>query len=372
LLKHETATAAKLSEFRTDLLRVVGADYILLVIVLHTRSEIIALLRGQVACPIIANLAEFGWLDQMCEGSFSVASFPEARATVTGSIFKYLASIGLLFEQRENPGTYVVSDSGRLVFARYGCFCILNSYEDFFQDLRSLLFIRDVNRKPAVNRMRNVFGSGHLHSRKFFSRALETVTGQSFPFLVDLGCGNGQFLQQAIEAQVAKRIGGVDVSKIALATTARNISEASPGVCLHLVEADASKVQIWSQQMPWHDEAGLFSCWFVLHEFSQHDPEIILEFLRQVNSRYPLAELVIGELVRLPHPILASNKAESIMPEFLLFHELSGQGVLSWTEWQKVRKAMPFHVVAEHHIDNVLVAAGRSAPSSFIWHLRPG
>ena len=197
------------------------------------------------------------------------------------------------------------------------------------------------------------------------------LAGRCYPFIVDLGCGNGQFLQQAVEARLARKLGGVDVSTLAVIATTSRINELRTGMSLHTVEADASKVHMWSEQFPWYREAGLFSLWFLLHEFSQYAPEIILKFLQELNSRYPEAELLIGELVSLPEHVLASSKAKSIMPEFLLFHELSGQGVLSWDQWQEIREQLPFRVAREHLIDEVSIADGNCVPSSFIWHLRP-
>lgn len=335
------------------------------------RSEIITLLRGQVACPLLANLAEFGWLDLMCEGSFSAASFPEAKAPVANSVFQYLQSLGLIVAICDAPDNYAVSDFGRSVFARVGSFCILNSYQNFFQDLRSLLFMHDSEPKPVVNRFRNVFGSGRLHSRKFFAPALRMLAGRVFPFHVDLGCGNGQFLQQGAGAHLASKFGGVDISNVAVIATTAKITGGNPTAQLHTVEEDAQAVAEWSKHLPWFNEAGLFSLWFVLHEFSQQNPQVILRFLREISDRYPLAELIVGELVRVPEDTLASNRTESIMPEFLFFHAISGQGVLSWPEWQEVKRQMPFQVAAEHYLDKVLVKDGTTLPSSFIWHLKP-
>ena len=307
----------------------------------------------------------------MSESCFSCATFPEAEPATTNSVFKYLAALGLLVERCEAAGHYVASDLGRKVFARHGSFCILNSYQNFFQDLTSLLLVSNLGGKPVVNRFRNVLGSGQLHSRKFFSPALQMLAGRSFPFLVDLGCGNGQFLQQAIELKLARKLGGVDVSHVAVTATATKVGGARACVCLHAVEADAYVVSIWSKKLPWYKEAGLFSLWFVLHEFSRSDPRVVLRFLREINSRYPSAELILGELVKLPDHALANNRTESIMPEFLFFHELSGQGVLSWPEWQEIRRTMPFQVVTERYLDSILVEDGTTLPSSFIWHLKP-
>lgn len=55
----------------------------------------------------------------------------------------------------------------------------------------------------------------------------------------------------------------------------------------------------------------------------------------------------------------------------MLFHELSGHGMLSWKEWQDIRSTMPFQIMVEHCIGNLLLADGTAVPSSFIWHLGP-
>ena len=338
----------------------------------HTRRQLISLLRGQVSCPVLANLAELGWLDKMSVGSFGITDFPQSQPDVATAVFRYFVSIGLLIDDHQHPGRYTASDLGRSVFARFGSFCILNSYQAFFQDLRSLLFPDHANERPAVNRFRNVLGSGQLHAAKFFSRALQAFIGRSFPFVVDLGCGNGQFLQQVVETQLAQKLGGVDASEVAVAATRSAFKAANRGGAhLCTVKADASQIGTWCDHLPWYQEAGLFSLWFVLHEFSRRDPRVVIRFFHEINRRYPLAELLVGELVRLPPQTMANNRMESIMPEFLFFHEISDQGVLSWSEWQEIREAIPFRIMSEQHMDNVLVEGGASLPSNFIWHLKP-
>jgi SAM-dependent methyltransferase len=334
------------------------------------RSEIISLLRGQVACPLIADLAELGWLERMCRAPFHAADFPETDLGVARSIFKYFTALGLILELLETPDHYAATDLGQTVFRRYGSFSILNSYEHFFGDISSLLF-RSSARKPVVNRMRNILGSGQLHSKKFFPMAFKMLEGRSFPFLVDLGCGNGRFLEQALEQNVTSKIGAIDSSILSVKATAANLTKRYHELGIKTVEADARDIKAWSYELPWHSDAGLFSLWFVLHEFSRNDPQIVIEFLDEMRRCYPTAEILIGELVRVPAEALAGSKAESIMPEFLLFHDLSGQGVLSWEDWAEVRDKMPFKIVSAHHFDCISMPDGERVPSSFIWHLRP-
>jgi len=59
------------------------------------------------------------------------------------------------------------------------------------------------------------------------------------------------------------------------------------------------------------------------------------------------------------------------MPEFLLFHELSGQGVLSWQQHREVLHGIPYTVAAEWHYDTIPDEAGGTVPSSVLWHLKP-
>jgi SAM-dependent methyltransferase len=341
-------------------------------IVANNRRQIITLLRGQVSCPLLANLAELGWLDKMSEGTFSVEDFPGSAPRVAEAVFKYLAAIGLLISDCQIPGRFAPSELGRSVFPRFGSFCILNSYQEFFQNLGSLLVPNGCTDGPTVNRFRNVIGSGQLHAQKFFSRALEALKARSFPFVVDLGCGNGQFLQQVVEAQLTQKLGGVDASAIAVTATRSTIrATGHEGVHLCTVEADASQIGKWCDDLPWYQEPGLFSLWFVVHEFSRRDPQHVIRFLHEINRRYPAAELIVGELVRISPHALASNRMESIMPEFLFFHEISAQGVLSWPEWQEIRRAIPFRVVWEKQMDHVHVDDEDALPSNFIWHLKP-
>lgn len=337
----------------------------------NNRYEIVNLLRGQVACPLITSLAELGWLEKMCEREFRKSDFGDVNREAIDAVFSYLVALGLITGPRQDRGDYSVSDLGRSVFSRYGAFCILSSYKDFFGNVGSLLVPGTSVETPVVNRLLNVRGSGQLHSRKFFPGAIAMLGSEVFPFVVDLGCGDGRFVDVLVEKGVTGRVGGVDISSVAINAASARVRNSRNGVSYHFVRADVSDLESWSQQFQWTGESGLFSLWFVLHEFAKRDPERVLLFLRRLCDRYPNARVLIGEVVRVPEETLARNRSSSIMPEMLLFHDLSGQGVLTWRDWQWIRQEMPYYVSDEELCDSLSIDNGEKLPSSFIWLLEP-
>ena len=90
-----------------------------------------------------------------------------------------------------------------------------------------------------------------------------------------------------------------------------------------------------------------------------------------MHQRLPRAHVLVGEIVNVPAEVLAAEHDESIMPEFLLFHALSGQGVLTWEQHQQVLNLIPYELAGETRFDECRGPDGNAIPSSFLWHLRP-
>jgi hypothetical protein len=111
--------------------------------------------------------------------------------------------------------------------------------------------------------------------------------------------------------------------------------------------------------------------WFVGHEFSQGKPERIVEFFAELYRYFPRAEVMLGEINKISPRDFAQDYELSIMPEFLLFHELSHQGVLSWQDWQTVLTEIPYELMQERRFDEVRSLSGAPIPASFVWQLRP-
>jgi len=59
------------------------------------------------------------------------------------------------------------------------------------------------------------------------------------------------------------------------------------------------------------------------------------------------------------------------MPEYLFFHDLSGQGILSWEEYERISRKIPYEIFAERTFDELTSEDGKRIPSVFIWLLKP-
>jgi 2-ketoarginine methyltransferase len=333
------------------------------------RGSVISLLRGFFSSPTIAALAELGLIERMLAGPFRVEDFPIAgNKRVLSSVFLYLHSLNLLKGSPE--AGYALTGQGRTALKRNGAFLLLFSYRGYFENLAGLL---TGDAEATVDRRHNVLGSGSLHSKKFFPAVWEMFHGARPSALIDVGCGDGQFLTDACSEWPGVSIAAVDLSPIAVETTRKRLETFGRKDVVGVVESGIN-VADWTAHLPAKLKASsslVVSMWFVVHEYSGSDPETVIRFFQQVRSALPQAEIILGEINALPPELLAEHHESSIMPELLLFHELSRQGVLTWETWHEVLDEIPYSLIGEQQFDLVGEEGEQTTPSSFVWHLRP-
>jgi SAM-dependent methyltransferase len=279
---------------------------------------------------------------------------------------RYLVSLGLLRAIDGQPPRYEATKVGRTVFTRYGSCALIHSYRNYFERLAGLLLGTDRGAKPAVDRRLNVLASGQLHARKFFPDAYRILAGHSFRQLIDVGCGNGEFIAGLLRQRPEVQAVGVDRSEVAAAEFRARFRGRVP-----VVVADGADVAGWVGAIPPGEEPVVVSLWFVLHEFTAGMVDRAVRFFKDLHGRLPGADIIVGEIVNLPPEVMAAGRGESIMPEFLLFHALSGQGVLTWEQHRQVLGDIPYTLAAEVLFDEMPDGAGGLLPSSFVWHLLP-
>lgn len=334
------------------------------------RGKLVALLRGYFASPVIATLGELGMAERMLMGDFSVADWDSApHLEIISALFRYLHSIGLL--TAGTTGEYALTPEGRTSVGRNGAFSLLMSYAEYFHELPAVLAGREM--KPSVNRQRNVRGSGQLHSKKFFPAAFDLFSSGAPSAIIDIGCGDGCFLALAQEQWPSVSTFGVDLSETAVEETKKRLGTMH-GSGMIAVAANGYDVATWSQAVPESIRIShrlVISMWFVGHEFSEGSPEKMATFFSAVYTIFPQAQVILGEINNIPAEILADDHDLSIMPEFLLFHELSGQGVLSWDMWLKILDNIPYVLKTERRFDEVRSNSGETIPASFLWLLEP-
>lgn len=342
---------------------------------LNPREEIIALLRGYFACPVISSLGKLGLIDIMLQGEFTTADMPpNVNREILVGVLRYLETLDLIGTTENGRRTaFRVTVLGEKVLKRYGSFLLLHSYMPYMEEIGNLLTAPPGMDLPEVDRGENILASGQIHSRKFFPPAIEHLRTRNVETIVDLGCGDGQFLESVIEAFPEVRVFGVDLAQRCVDVTRDHLKYQFSGVEVTTVKSDAMDVDKWSAILHQRPVNGtiVISMWFLIHEISRNDPDVVVNFLEHVHKACPAADVLIGEVTCIPSSILKENRYGSIMPELLFFHNLSHQGVLPWSVYQDVRMRIPYDVVAEKQFDVVSGTNGEEIPSSFIWHLQP-
>jgi len=341
--------------------------------VLNPREELVSLLRGYFSCPMISSLGKRGVLTAMLGKTFTVESFPEIMdKDLFATVLKYFVSLGLI----ENAGkdTYKATEFGEKIFKRYGSFNLLHSYGGFFAKLDSMLFEPFNEERPKCDRLENVIGSGQTNGRKFFPKALEMLKKLDLGLIADIGCGDGNFLSRVMELFPEVRVIASDISKTSVDFTLANLKKRFPRTKIEPVLTDAANVDYWAsvlaEQAKRVKGEAVVSMWYLIHEISKGSDDYIAEFIANINRKCPQAHIIIGEIVAIPPNVLTMNRYDSIMPEFLFFHDISGQGVLSWDQYQRILKKIPYKLMNEALFD-IVKARGAEIPTGFVWHLQP-
>ncbi len=338
-------------------------------------EDLVILLRGFFATPMISSLGRLGVLEEMRQAeSFSASAFTRvANTKLLEDTFRYFARLGLLERVDGSEGHYRASELGQEVFRRANSFYVPHSYFEYMHRYHDLIQDGKSAVVCQVERLENVIGSGITHLRYFPPAVSYLKRKAAFELLVDIGCGDGQFLTSFLEAVPDKRVIGVDLSSVSTETTLGNLRTRFPQTDVATVCCDALDVQTWSLEV--RRLAGnariAFSMWFLLHEISRNRTDILVDFFRRIAMVFPDAPIVVGEVVRQSEEVLLGNSAASLMPEYLFFHEMSGRGSLPWQGYREVLAQIPYELVQERLFDEASDSSGQKIPSTFVWCLKP-
>ena len=338
-------------------------------------EDIVILLRGFFSAPIISSLGRLGALELMrTSSSFTLddlVMLPNKK--LLKDTLRYMARLGLIEDVDGKNYIYRATELGIEIFRRVNSFYVPHSYYEYMYQYHSMIQDESSSLKPEVERLENVIGSGITHLRYFPPAVSFLKRKVQFDTLVDVGCGDGHFLSTFIKEVPGKKIVGVDLSSLSTKTTDQILRNKYPEINLTTVCCDALDVKKWSQEAIRVASGGevAISMWFLLHEISRNQPKILIEFLRQIHQTFPAAPLVIGEVVRQSEDILVKNNFRSLLPEYLFFHEISNQGILSWQEYKDVLNDSGYNLIIEKLFDEAPDKNGNKIPSTFVWCLIP-
>lgn len=224
-----------------------------------TEAQILSHIEGALIGPTIVHLGMGG----MFHKYFMEASFrPEEYHEYPEQFKKLLGFFAHLGWFTERNGTFQFTDKGLFFARRATAYGVTVSYSPLFRRLDELIFgdpkkLRDV--KPGeeelhVDREMNVWGSGGAHAT-YFKKIDEIVIdlfnrpiAEQPKGILDMGCGNGAFLQHLFEVIEQRTERGKVLDEHPLFLVGVDYNEAA----LRITRGNLIKADIWAKVV-WGD-----------------------------------------------------------------------------------------------------------------------
>lgn len=328
------------------------------------KKELVSNLRGFYICSIIFSLFEKKIFQDFIKKKEISKNNKLLKKKKINYLINYLLDIKYL---SENKKCFRFTELGYDIFSRYYSFLVPCSYHDYILNLDKFIFS---NYFPAVDRKKNIIGSGITHKRYFYSAISYLRNISKNINIIDLGCGNGFFLKFAQKMLKVRKIVGIDLSDISIQHTKKIFKKRKNS---NFFISNAAQITNWSKKIkPFIDPGeknNYFFMWFLVHEISSNSPKKITKFLKKIKKIYPHANFVICELLKNNFISNQLDIEDSIMPEYEFFHNLSGQGILSLKEYYQIFKMANLKLENKIFFDNLDKKKSKS-PSAAIFFLK--
>ncbi|HEY9731988.1 MAG TPA: hypothetical protein V6C89_08750 [Drouetiella sp.] len=218
------------------------------------QSQILTHIEGIAIGPTIVSLGMGGMFHKyFMEASFKAEEFHEDAESFE-KILDFFTFLGW-FEKRGQ--TYRFTEKGLFFARRASAYGVTVSYIPTFRNLDELLFGNPeilTNTKPElpelhVDREMNVWGSGGAHM-SYFKKVDEIIIDlfnkpldEQPKGIVDMGCGNGAFLQHIFEVISQRTLRGEMLEDYPLFLVGADFNE----VALRVTRANLTKADIWAK-----------------------------------------------------------------------------------------------------------------------------
>lgn len=207
----------------------------------------------------------------------------------------------------------------------------LLAYEPVFSNLARLLKKEFTYGKDISRNGKYLQNSSALYNEAAWQTVLEFVNKKNYKFIIDLGCGSGEFLIEAAKKLPHIKAIGIDIDgeTVQVAQTHATISGLTDRVSI--IKGDARKPEFTLQA--YKKETGPSEICFVgitlWHEFLTDDETFLCDLLQKYGQLFPGSGFVAveydglsyDELARLPQP---DRTYASI---YQLVHPLTNQGM---------------------------------------------
>ena len=295
----------------------------------HDRS--LPVIRGYVTCCSFWALLNEGFLDAVREkGSVSLDEYSRERGLdhrVLKSICEYLDVVRIV---RLDGDRCFLEPLGQILLQEpRGTFDLLFGYETVFHNLGDLLTGRQKYGETVFRRGDFIArGSGELGAQLPFPMMIELAREFHLSKVLDLGCGDLEFLFALCRKMPRARCWAIDNSEEAVKYATDRLTKspfASRVKVARLDMFDIEKVREFAGDVDGITAVDVF------HEYLNDGTEKIENFLSCMKAVFKGSRFIIGEFCKQPHEKL--KKKPTGFLEHHLFHNLTQQTIVGADEW---------------------------------------
>ncbi len=223
----------------------------------EVQAQVLKHIEGAITAPSIVALGMSGMFHKyFMEASFRPEEFhkdPQSFATM----LDFFAFLGWF---KKTNDTYSFTDKGLFFAKRASAFGVTVSYQNTFRHLEQLLFgdphilrnTKEGEDEKHVDRTMNVWGSGGAHAA-YFKKVDEIIIGifnrpihEQPKGIVDMGCGNGAYLQHLFEVIEQRTLRGTMLEDHPVFLVGADYNQAALKVTrANLISADIWAKVIW-------------------------------------------------------------------------------------------------------------------------------
>jgi len=223
----------------------------------EVQAQVLKHIEGAITAPSIVALGMSGMFHKyFMEASFRPEEFHKDPQSF-GTMLDFFAFLGWF---KKTNDTYSFTDKGLFFAKRASAFGVTVSYQNTFRHLEQLLLgdphilrnTKEGEDEKHVDRTMNVWGSGGAHAA-YFKKVDEIIIGifnrpihEQPKGIVDMGCGNGAYLQHLFEVIEQRTLRGTMLEDHPVFLVGADYNQAALKVTrANLISADIWAKVIW-------------------------------------------------------------------------------------------------------------------------------
>lgn len=305
------------------------------------KKKFVSYVRGYYFVNIFCDLIEMNIIDQK-KLSINLNKLKN-KSSRNKAIFalNYLVNLGILNFKNNH---YIFTKIGKKHLERSGILQIPFSYRDFISNTEGYI-LQDKN--IICRRTTNVIGSGNVHKRKYFLPTIKKFNFNQYDYVVDLGCGDGTFIETLFKNKFRNIAIASDLSKEAINKSKKRLQSNNN---VEYVLSNALDYNKWSKNIK-ENKKVLVCFWFIIHEISNIEKTKLLSFLKGLRKKK--FDILICEINRLNEKKLQKELDTHLMPEYYYFHDISNQKLMSMKEFKNIFRKAKYKEVTKIYFDNI-------------------